>query len=120
MPTADVDDVKQVISTNLSDSAINDSLAWAETWNNRVNTPAQQSTAETTDIERWAAVVNIRQFKERSVSQDSVGGASSTFEGDELAEAKSQLAQALSDAGEDPLVVSSMIVDSNRHVSSTS
>lgn len=120
MPTADVSDVKQVIATSLSDSDIQDSLDWAADWNTRTNNPGQQSTAETTDIERWAAVVNIRQFKERSVSEDSVGGSSSVFEGDELELARKQLAGALSDAGENPLKASNLVTDSNRHISTSS
>lgn len=120
MSTATPADVKQVISTNLSDSQIQDSLDWAADWNSRTNSPSAQTTTQTKDIERWAAIVNIRQFKERSVSEDSVGGASSTFEGDEIERARNQLAQALSDAGENPLATSSILRDANRHVSSSS
>lgn len=119
MPTATVSDVKEVISTGLDDPDISDSLSYAESWNQRENSPGQQSTAETRDIERWAAILNIRQFKERSVEEDSVGGASSVFEGDELQRAKAQLAQALSAAGEDPTGASSVLRDSSRHVTST-
>lgn len=117
MPTASKSDVKEVINTNLSDSDIDDSLAYAEGWNDSANSPSNQSTTETKNIERWAAVINIRQYKERSVEEDSVGGASSVFEGDELEKAKAELAKWLSLAGEDPTGASSILQDSNRHIS---
>jgi len=119
MPTAAVSDVKKVISTDLDNSDITDSLENAEEWNSEANTPANQSTTQTKNIEKWAAIVEIRQHKERSVSEDSVGGASSVFEGDELQRAKSELAKWLSLAGEDPTGASSILRDSDRHVTSS-
>ena len=120
MPTATIDDVKEVISTNLAEPDITDSLTYAEEWNESANTPGSQTTSETKNIERWAAVLNIRQHKERSVEEDAGGDSSATYEGDELQRAKSELANWLNIAGEDPTNASSLLRDSNRYVGSTS
>lgn len=119
MPTATVSDVKEVIETNLSDSDINDSLAVAEELNDEYNDTSSQTTVQTKNIERWAAVVNIRQYKERGVEKDSVGDYSATYEGDELDRAKSQLLNWLRRAGGDTSMANVGIRDSSRHTTKT-
>jgi len=104
MPTASISDVTNVISTSLdtnSGGPIDNSLTYAQELNQEFNDESNQTTTQTKNIERWAAIVNIRQHKERSVSQDSVGGASSTFEGDELGRALANLRTWLRRAGGD-------------------
>lgn len=115
MPTATIDDVQSVINTNLSDSDITDSLDYAEEWNSSANTPSQQSTTETKNIERWAAVINIRQHKERGVEEDATADSSAVYEGDELARAQSELSHWLGVAGENPLQASTLLRDSGRY-----
>lgn len=117
MPTATADDVTDEISTDLSNEEITESLERAQEWNEAQNTPANQSTTETKNIEIYRAIINIRQHKERSVSEDSIGSSSLSYEGDELGRAKSKLAEWLSIAGENPMAASSLLRDTNRHIS---
>lgn len=122
MPTATSDDVEDEISTSLSSVEITKSIQSAADLNEEFNTPTNQSTIQTRKIEVWGAIINIRQFKERSVSEDSIGGASSTFEGDELAAAKAQLASWLDAAGEDDAMLRALETtrtDTNRYVTSS-
>lgn len=122
MPTATVDDVKDPISTGLDDPEIASALEEATDLNQEYNDESNQSTRQTRKIEKWAAILYIRQFKERSVSEDSVGGASSVFEGDELATARAQLRSWLNRAGGDTAMLAAFDTvrrDSSRTVGSS-
>lgn len=119
MPEASVADVMEVISTSLSDPEITDSIEVAAELNAEYHDVANQTTTQTKNIERWAAVVNIRQFKEPAVEAESIGRASSDYEGSELQRAKTQLAQWIRRAGGDTDMASTVIRDSSRHVTST-
>jgi hypothetical protein len=122
MPTATVSDVKSVINTGLSDSEINESLKYAQELNQEYNDESAQSSVQTKNIERWGAVVNIRQYKERMVTQESTGGSSASYEGNDLQHARTQLRQWVDRAGGDPAMVDHMlgvVRDSNRHVAQT-
>lgn len=111
MATAVVDDVKDVINTNLADSDITNSIEYAQELNELYYDPSSQDTVVTKNIERWGAIVNIRQNKERSVEEDSVGDASAVYEGDELQWAKAQLSKW--EPGNK--LASSLITDSSRY-----
>lgn len=111
MSTATISDVTSVIDTNLSDSDIQDSLDYAEELNELYYSPESQDTVVTKNIERWAAILNIRQHKERSVEEDAVGDASAVYEGNEIERAKSELSKW--EPGNN--IASSLIQDSNRY-----
>lgn len=119
---ATVSDVTDLISTGLdpaSGGPIDTALEYAKELNQAYNDESDQTAIQTKNIERWGAIVHIRQHFERSVSRDSVGGASSTFEGDELATAKAQLRSWLLQAGGDTEMVNAFDTvsrDSDRNV----
>lgn len=120
--TASPSDVKSVINTGLSDSDIQESLDYAQELNQEYNDESNQSSVQTKNIERWGAIVNIRQYKERMVTQESTGGSSASYEGNDLQHARTQLRQWLDRAGGDPAMVDHMlgvVRDSNRHVAQT-
>ena len=115
MPTATVSDVTDVIATSLSDSDIQASIDYAAERNADAYDTSNQSTVQTKNIERWLAVINIRESKDPAVEEDSVGDSATVYAGDELAHARSQLSQ-----WEPGTTLSSTVVrDTNRHVTST-
>lgn len=118
MSTANPDDVRDEITTKLEDPDIQDSLDRAQEWNEAANSPSNQSTTETRNIELYWAIINIRQHKEPAVEEDDIGGSAMVYEGGELERAKSELAKWLSIAGEDPTAASSLLRDSNRYTTS--
>lgn len=125
MPTATASDVTNVITTDLDTSSggpIDDSLDYAQELNQEYNDESNQTTVQTKNIERWAAVLNIKLYKERSVERDSVGDSSMAYEGDELSRARSQLRSWLERAGGDLAMMDAfdtVVRDSSRHTTKT-
>lgn len=115
MSEATPDDVSQVLTTNLDDPEIQDSIDYAEELNELYNNVDSQSTVETKNIERWGAIVNILEYKERAVSSDQAGDSMLTYQGNPLDRAKSELSK-WDPSGE---MSSGMITDSNRYTGST-
>jgi hypothetical protein len=110
MAEATVSDIKEVITTGLSDSDITDSINYAQELNELFYDTTNQTTTETKNIERWGAIINIRQHKERSVEEDSAGDSSATYEGSELKMAKAELSRW--EPGNQ--IATSLIQDTNR------
>lgn len=123
---ATVDDFTDRFSTNLDTSSggpVDNALTYADELNQEYNSLSSQSATQTKNIELYTAYIHIRQHLERSVEEDSVGGASSVFEGDELATAKNSLRSWLNRAGGDTAMVDALSTtqtDSSRYVTSSS
>jgi hypothetical protein len=122
---ATISDFTNRFSTNLDTSSggpIDNALTYAKELNQEFNSEANQTDTQTKNIELYTAYIHVRQHLERSVEEDSVGGASSVFEGDELATAKSSLRSWLNRAGGDTSMVDALSTtqtDSSRYVTSS-
>ena len=114
-PTATVSDVDEVYTSDLDDSDITDSLNYAEELNELYNDPSAQDTVETKNIERWGAILNILEYKERPVRDDQAGDSRLAYQGDPLERAKSELSK-WDPSGQ---MASGLIKDSNRYTGST-
>lgn len=122
---ATISDFTDRFNTNLDTSSggpIDDALSYADELNQEFNTLSDQTATQTKNIELYAAAVHIRTNWERSVEQESGGGFSATYEGDELADAKQQLRAWLNQAGGDPAMadlLGGVVRDTSRTVDQT-
>lgn len=115
MSTATPANVKDLISTDLSNSKIQAYLDDAATENELVNDVSEQSTELTRLIEERYAAFLIRAVRERAKSDLSQESASVSYDGSSLEELR-RLVQRVDPSGE---LASSVIRDTDRFTTST-
>jgi len=95
MSTATPDDVRDVIDTGLEDDRIQAYLDRAKEDNERVNDTAEMDDTQLRRIEELLAAIKIlsQNDRERSVSQQSVGNASKSFEVGKIQQLRTELSK---------------------------
>lgn len=113
MSTATPSDVKGVISTDLSDSDIQNFLDDAKFDNEQANDTSSMSNAQIKQIEKYLAALKIAQSKDRPIDSGSKESASITYGGDTIAWLKTELDK------KDPSGSLAYQRDTDRYVTST-
>lgn len=91
MSTATPSNVRGVISTDLSDSDIQNYLDDAQFDNEQANDTSAMSTEQITQIEKYLAALKIAQSKDRPIDQGSKESVSISYGGDTIAWLKTEL-----------------------------
>lgn len=113
--TATAADVKNVISTDLSDSEVGNYLADAAyDADQAIADYTNRSTEDKTQLEKYLAALYIREYRDRAVDQAGRETASVSYEGMSLAALRKQVNR------RDPSGTLAYNIDSSRYVNSSS
>jgi len=115
MPTATVDDVRGVIDTSLDDAAVTEKLEDAQYRNEKYNDVTNQTTDDTTQIEKYLAALLIIESKDPRHESTNGASRSVTYESGRKQDLMARVSQ-LDPSGQ---LVPSGIENTNRYVGST-
>jgi len=115
MPTATPDDVRGVIDTSLDDPAIESKLDDAQYRNEKYNDVTDQTTEDTTQIEKYLAALLIVESKDPRHESTSGASRSVTYESGRKQDLEARVSQ-LDPSGQ---LVPAAIQNTDRYVGST-